>query len=118
MGGLRPIPALRERDNKLGDGRLGEVRRGVNIPVGTAGGCGKSTAFLLEAASQALLRKVALGAQGWPLGLSRNVLTLNRMRSDIPFKVNGTGRYILSVAACGERHETAVRGPTHSVPYF
>ena len=33
---------------RFGDGRLGDVRRAADIPVGVAGGEGASTAFVLD----------------------------------------------------------------------
>ena len=41
---------------RLGDGRLGEVRRAADTPAGFAGRRGKFTAFALEADIPALLR--------------------------------------------------------------
>ena len=55
---------------KFGDGRLGEVRRATDIPVGIPGSEGKFTGVALDADIPALLRTSALepfgGAAGSP----------------------------------------------------
>ena len=68
---------------KFGDGDLGAVRRAANILAAIAGGRGKLTASLLEAAIQALLRRGALGALGGQLAFARTISTLGKQGVDI-----------------------------------
>ena len=93
-GDIGPLPAqaypARARFQS-GNGRLGEVRSAADIPVGVAGGRGKVAAFLLETGIPALLRRGALEALGWQLGVPRNVWMLNNLGVDAPLQVNRTG---------------------------
>ena len=86
---------------KFGDGRMNEVRFATYLLVGTAGGRGKFTAFLMDADTPALLRSGALEPSGGHLGSPRNISTLGSLNIDVPLKVNGMGHHVLSVAPSG-----------------
>ena len=86
---MRAEPCPARAIFKFGDGDLGAVRRAANILVAIAGGRGKFTASLLEAAIQALLRRGALGALGGQLAFAHTISTLSKQGVDIPLKSDG-----------------------------
>ena len=103
---------------KFGEGRFGEARNAADSPAGIVGGRGKFAAFFLGADIPALLRTGALEALGGQLGCARNVLTLGEMGVDVPLKVNGMGRFVLSPGLFGMGRKKSARGPTHWASYF
>ena len=65
---------------RYGGGRLGEVRRAADFPVGIAGNKGMSTAFALETAIPALLRQGAMGLLGVTIGVLARFVTFTPTR--------------------------------------
>ena len=77
---------------KFGDGRVDVVRFAADVPVGLAGGRGKSTTLLRTGASESL---------GEHLDFSRN-LRLGKLGPRVPLRVNGRGRYLMNAASSEE----------------
>ena len=73
---------------KFRNGRLGEVRYAVDIPVGLACGRGRFAAFSMEAETPAPLHNGSLEAPEGQSHFPRNLLTLGELGADVPFTVN------------------------------
>ena len=94
------------------------MRNDADIPVGVAGGRGEVTAFLIYADNPAFLRKGALEALRGQLDFPQNVATSGRLGIDVPLKVNGMGRHVLSVVSSGKECDFLGDRSTQSVPRF
>ena len=70
--------------------------------MGTVGGRGKFTIFLLRGALEAL----------------RWRLELNKMGMGVPLKVNGVGHYVLSAVSLRKEYDKSVGGPTYPSLYI
>ena len=73
---------------------------------------------MLGAGIAALARNGASEALGGQLGFSRDMLTLRKQGAHSSLKVNGTGKYILSVVDLGTDPPRKVRSPVASASYF
>ena len=98
------------------DGRLGEVRRPADIPVGIAVGRGKFASSALESDIPAPCRAGASEAPGGRSDLPCDVLTSRRRGVGLSLKLNCLGHYVLSVVSSGQGRSQRVDGPPASVP--
>ena len=103
---------------RIGDGRIGEVRRGADIPAGVTWRKGKCTAFALDADIPALMRDGVMESLGGQSEFSRDSLVLVKQGVAIALRVNRVGRYILCVVDFGEDASRQVRGPAVSASHF
>ena len=85
---LTPAPA----SCRYGDGRVGDVPKAKSIPIATLGCTGHFLAYVVDADIPAPLAKEALEALGGNLNFCQRVLTLGKLGTDIPLKMNALGR--------------------------
>ena len=71
----------------------------ADVPVGSAGGCGKFATFLLYAHNPALPLNGALESLSGQQGLSREKMRLGGLGIDVSLAVGGMGYYILNAAS-------------------
>ena len=103
---------------RFGNGRLGEVRRAADVPVGFAWGQSIFSAFALDSDIRALLRKDVLEAPGGPADFPRDLLIFLERGLALPLRVNRAGHCLLSVVDSRKDESMKVRGPVVSASYF